>query len=63
MIILKNGQYIYEDDAPQVDEPAEENKAGDAITEFFEGLASSETNSIAKIRNLAQTFLDNTNDQ
>ena len=63
MITLKNGQYIFEEDPPQIEQPAEDNKAGDAITAFFEGLASSETNSIAKIRNLAQAFLDNTAEQ
>lgn len=32
----------------------------DAIKTFFEGLADGETNSIAKIRALAQEFLNNT---
>ena len=37
-----------------------ENKPSDPIIAFFEGLASADTNSIAKIRALAKVFLENT---
>lgn len=65
MKVLENG--IYRDmteaeiskmqkDAPEEPTPNEE----DAINNFFAGLASTDTNSIAKIRALAQDFLNNT---
>lgn len=38
----------------------ETNESNDPIKAFFEGLASTDTNSIAKIRSLAKAFLDNT---
>ena len=44
-----------------VPEPSESPQNDEnAINAFFAGLASSDTNSIAKIRALAQEFLNNT---
>lgn len=52
-----NGRIVEVDDIPTEETPAE-NK--DAIKVFFEGLASADTNSIAKIRELAKQFLTDT---
>ena len=65
--VLENGKVItrdmteeeiaeIENNAPAEPTPNEEN----AINNFFAGLASADTNSIAKIRALAQEFLNNT---
>ena len=43
----------------EIDEPAERADM-DPIKEFFEGLSSADTNSIAKIRSLARAFLEKT---
>lgn len=40
---------------------SEEEKYDEALKSFFEALANNETNTIAKIRNLAQQFIDSTN--
>ena len=65
MRIYDNGTYRdmtaeeiaeFEKNIPTTPTPNEE----DAIKNFFEGLADGETNSIAKIRALAQEFLNNT---
>ncbi len=40
---------------------SEEEKYDEALKSFFEALADNQTNTIAKIRNLAQQFIDNTN--
>lgn len=61
-----NGQLIEVEDVPNLDdavmvEPEEETSQEEALQSFFEGLASGETNSIAKIRALAQKFIDSTN--
>lgn len=62
MKILDNGVLReMTDDELQQCAAAEENAGGeDALTEFFAGLASGETNSIAKIRALAREFLNKT---
>ncbi|MBQ8550248.1 MAG: hypothetical protein IJ426_02785 [Clostridia bacterium] len=44
----------------EIESTAEATPIKDPITEFFEGLASADTNSIAKIRALAKEFLTNT---
>ena len=66
MVRYENGKYIVR----TAEENAEYEKnrviaaptpnEEDAIKIFFEGLADGETNSIAKIRALAQEFLNNT---
>ena len=55
-----NGIIVEVEDEVVVEEaPEGEN---DPIKAFFEGLASSDTNSIAKIRSLAKVFLENTSE-
>ena len=66
MRIYENGIYrdMTEAEIAEAENLAAEEAAAqsdeNAINAFFAGLASSDTNSIAKIRALAQEFLNNT---
>lgn len=58
---LKDGEYV--DVEVEESKLTEQNPLteAEALNKFFNTLASSDTNSIAKIRAAAQNFLDNTN--
>jgi len=55
-----NGIVVEVEDEIAVEEVSTEND--EPIKAFFEGLASTDTNSIAKIRALAKEFLANTSE-
>lgn len=61
--VLVNGEYLEVEDTqePLPEEPTEVNNE-DALKDFFIGLSSGETNSIAKIRQLAKDFLERSAD-
>lgn len=60
--VLKDGEYIDVDVEVEEPELTEQNSLTEteALNQFFNTLASSDTNSIAKIRAAAQNFLNNT---
>lgn len=66
MYKLENGKYVeiqpgeLEELTAGIPSTAASMTNEDALNEFISTLASSDTNSIAKIRAAAQTFLDNT---
>ena len=61
---LKDGEYIDVDVEVKESELTEQISftETEALNQFFNTLASSDTNSIAKIRAAAQNFLKNTNE-
>lgn len=60
--VLKDGEYIDVDVEVKESELTEQSSLTEteALNQFFNTLASSDTNSIAKIRAAAQNFLNNT---
>lgn len=61
---MLNGKIVETEEIIRVDDSEQEEnevltEGRDALSAFFSGLASSDTNSIAKIRALAKTFLEN----
>lgn len=60
--VLKDGEYIDVDVEVKESELTEQSSLTEteALNQFFKSLASSDTNSIAKIRAAAHNFLNNT---